>query len=53
MSIDCRCDGCSKTIDVGETTICQKCYNGTLDNITSLIEKIKYLENIIEEARDE
>jgi len=53
MSIDCRCDECGKTIDVGETTICQKCYNGASDNITSLIEKIKYLENIIEETKDE
>jgi hypothetical protein len=53
MSIDCRCDECSKTIDVGETTVCQKCYNRAFDNIVSLEEKIKYLENIIEEAKDE
>lgn len=53
MSLNCNCDECSKTIDVGDTTICQKCHNTNLDNITSLEEKIKYLENIIEEAKDE
>lgn len=53
MSIDCRCDECRKTIDVGETIVCQKCHNQALDNITSLEEKIVYLERIIEEARDE
>jgi len=58
MSIDCRCDECDKIIDIGETTICQKCHNQVLDNIESLKEKIEYLnkyitdlENSIEEIK--
>jgi hypothetical protein len=53
MSIDCRCDECSKTIDVGDNAICQKCYNSLVDKIDSLEKDIKSLERIIEEARDE
>jgi hypothetical protein len=53
MSIDCRCDECSKTIDTGEITICQKYYNALVDKVESLEKDIKSLERIIEEARDE
>jgi hypothetical protein len=53
MSIECRCDECNKEIDNGEDTICFKCYKSALDNIESLKEEIKNLENRIEEMRDE
>lgn len=53
MSIDCRCDECGKTIDIGEVTNCQKCYNSLIDKIEIQEERITYLERIIEEARDE
>lgn len=53
MSIDCRCDECNKAIDVGETTVCQKCYNALVDKIESLEKDKNSLERIIEEAKDE
>jgi len=53
MSIDCRCDECGKTIDVGETTVCQKCYNALVDKVESLEKEIISLERTIEEAKDE
>jgi len=53
MSIDCRCDECGKIIDIGETTVCQKCHNALVAKVETLEERIAYLERIIEEARDE
>jgi len=53
MSIDSRCDECNKTIDGGDNTICQYCYNVLLDKIDSLERELSELQRIIEEARDE
>jgi hypothetical protein len=53
MSIECRCDECGKTIDVGENINCQKCCNALVEKIEIQEERIAYLERIIEEARDE
>jgi rRNA maturation endonuclease Nob1 len=53
MSIDCRCDECGKIVNVGETTVCQRCYSSLLDEVASLKEEIKDLQRTIEEARDE
>ena len=53
MSIDCRCGECSKMIDIGETTVCQKCHNALIDEIAFLEKEVSELQRIIEEAKDE
>jgi hypothetical protein len=53
MSIDCNCDICKDTIETREPTYCKSCYDRLVDIIKDLEDQVRYLENLIQEAKDE